>query len=105
VPDYNTGAPVSGGPSANYSRLASDLGNFLAYGPGLTQVPTCFKETTVSDPYFGSYTSSTTAATGNFQLIIQTGKTLTTGIPETVTKNLVPPVAGVTVSSWASIVE
>ncbi len=110
-PDFVTDPNVVPNPlSPDLVRYLSLGADSVAYGVGIRQRPSCYETAETSDPFlgFGSHSSITTATPGNFQLVVQSGGAgSTSGASniKTITETISPPAGGVTVDSWAAILE
>jgi type IV pilus assembly protein PilY1 len=101
--------PVPGTPPKDFRRYITLGSGSIAFGVGVAQKPTCFQGVTEQmDSLFGTGThfSMQNVTPGQYQLVIQAGKS-TGGGPQTkvTTRNLAPPPGGVIINSWSSIVE
>ncbi|MEZ4224149.1 MAG: PilC/PilY family type IV pilus protein [Polyangiaceae bacterium] len=82
----------------------------VIFGVGVTQLPSCTEEASVTDPYFGSgtHTSISNIAPGNFQLVMHTGgigQTVVGGKSRRLEINLPTPRSTTNIDSWAAIIE
>ncbi len=92
----------------NSSSLLSN--GAVIFGVGVAQLPTCIDEASVTDPYFGTgtHTSVTSANTGKFQLVMETGSSGTSiagGKSKVLTIDLPTPPSTPFIDSWAAITE
>ncbi len=92
----------------NTSSLLQD--GSVIFGVGVTQLPSCTEEATVTDPYFGSgtHTSISNIAPGKFQLVMHTGNTgtaVTGGKSRRLEIELPTPPSTTSIDSWAAIIE
>lgn len=78
------------------------------FGVAITQTPTCADVVSYSDPFFGPYSAFANVNRGKIQLVYQTGKggeESEGAKTKTVAETIPPPLKGVRIDSWASIVE
>jgi hypothetical protein len=88
------------------TRIGADASIF---GVTVAQLPTCGDEASTTDSYFGTgqHTSVTNVNVGQYQLIMQTGRTGTTGGSQSSSTaiNLALPIVAPRIDSWAAVVE
>jgi len=82
----------------------------MAFGPGITQKPTCSTSISYSDPYlgYGQHTGLAGATGSTFELVVQTGVGGTAvegGATNVKNVTLNPPVSATRIDSWAAVIE
>ena len=106
--DVNTTPNMLDPGLVRYLSLGADS---AAFGVGIRQRPSCYQtDAGGDDPFlgFGSHTSISSITPGNFQLVVQTGGAGSTSGDSsirTMVETLAPPAGGVTIDSWAAILE
>jgi type IV pilus assembly protein PilY1 len=98
---------ISGNPSDPCTSLGE---NTLAFGPGITQKPSCSTDTTTSDPYigFGTHHLLGNITAGEFDLVVHTGSSGSTangGKTNVKTVKLATPMNTTRIDSWAGVIE